>query len=173
MPETFQALAGSQYTVVVEPAEGYTAGAPTSSTGYVNSDLTISASPASKNQYLVTIQQSANQTITVRVNNTTDYTSNFTANHGDTYTASIKANEGYTAGKLSSTSGTITGALTISATAAGIIKCTITVTQPTNGRIEVNGKTGTSFAINYGTSTKIEAIANSGYVVDALYVDPV
>jgi hypothetical protein len=171
--ETFQALAGSQYTVVVEPAKGYTAGAPTSSTGYVNSNITISASPASKKQYLITIQQSANQTITVRVNNTTDYTSNFTANHGDTYTASIKANEGYTAGKLSSASGTITGALTISATAAEIIKCTITVTQPANGRIEVNSKTGTSFAINYGTSTKIEAIANSGYVVDALYVDPV
>lgn len=170
---TFQALAGSQYTVTVTPETGYVAGAPSSQSGYVNSNLTISSSPASKNQYLITIQQSANQTITVRVNNTTDYTSNFTANHGDTYTASIKANEGYTAGTLNSASGTITGTLTISATAAEIIKCTITVTQPANGRIEVNGQTGTSFAINYGTSTKIEAIANEGYVVEALYLDEV
>ena len=44
----FQALAGSSYTVSVIPKTGYTAGSPSSFSGYVNSDLTIAASPASK-----------------------------------------------------------------------------------------------------------------------------
>lgn len=168
----FQALAGSQYTVTVTPQTGYVAGAPSSQSGYVNSDITITASPASKATYLVTIQQSANQTIKVVANGTT-YTSNFSAEYGTTYTAMVTPNEGYNAGTLSSSSGTITGALTISASAASIILCTISVTQPANGRIEVNGQVGTSFALNYGTNVKLEAIANDGYVVDALYLDEV
>ena len=170
---TFTAPAGSYYTVTVIPEKGYLEGKPSTSYGYVNSDITITASPASKATYQVIIAQTANQTITVRLNNTTNYTSSFNANYGDTYTVTITPNEGYIAGTPTQTSGTIIGNITISATAATIIKCTITVTQPENGRIEVNGQTGTSFAINYGTSTKVEAIADSGYVVDSLYVDPV
>ena len=174
---SFQALAGSQIGVFVFSEEGYLSGnvlinGVPSTGSYVNSDLTITASPASKATYLVTIQQSANQTISV-VCNGNIYTSNFTANYGDTYTATIKANEGYNAGQLSTTSGTITGPLTISATAASIVLCTLTVTQPDNGRIEVNGQVGTSFALNYGTNVKLEAIANDGYVVEALYLDEV
>lgn len=168
----FQALAGSQYTVTVTPQTGYVAGAPSSQSGYVNSDITITASPASKATYLVTIQQSANQTIKVVANGNT-YTSNFSAEYGTTYTATVTPSEGYNAGTLSSSSGTITGPLTISATAASIILCTLTVTQPDNGRIEVNGQVGTSFALNYGTNVKLEAIANDGYVVEALYLDEV
>ena len=170
--ETFQALAGSQYTVVVEPAAGYTAGAPSSATGYVNSNLTITASPASKKTYLITIQQSANQIIKVICDGVT-YTSNFTADHGDTFTATVTPNEGYTAGTLNMSSGTITETLTISATAAVIIKHTISVTQPENGQITVNNQVGTSFAINHGTDVTIAATADSGYEVTALYVDPV
>lgn len=170
---TFTAPAGSYYTVTVIPEKGYLEGKPSTSSGYVNSNITITASPASKATYQVIIAQTPNQTITVRLNDTTNYTSSFNANYGDTYTVTVTPNEGYIAGTPTQTSGTIIGNITISATPATIIKCTITVTQPENGRIEVNGQTGTSFAINYGTSTKVEAIADSGYVVDALYVDPV
>ena len=70
-------------------------------------------------------------------------------------------------------SGTITGAITISASAAVIIKHTITVTQPDNGEITVNNQIGTSFAINHGTDVTIAATADDGYEVTALYVDPV
>lgn len=162
---TFQALAGSQYTVTVTPATGYTAGAPSSSSGYVNSNITITASAASKKSFLVTISQSSNQTITVKCNGT-NYTSNFTANYGDTWTASIAASTGYTAGKLSATSGTVTAAVTISATAATIIQYKVTLNSVANGYWQLNGsnKSAGSYAYNYGSSVKVECFANSGYI---------
>lgn len=63
--------------------------------------------------------------------------------------------------------------ITISATAATLKKYTITVTQPANGRIEVNSQVGTSFTYNAGTKVTVQAFANSGYKVTALYVDKV
>lgn len=161
----FQALAGSSYTVTVIPETGYTAGSPSSSSGYVNSDLTITASPASKASYLVTIVQSAHQTITVTCNGT-NYTSNFTANHGDKWTATILASSGYKPGALSATSGTITGAVTISATAATVIQYKVTLKTVENGYWQLQGvnKDAGSYAYNSGTSVKVECFANSGYV---------
>lgn len=162
---SFQALAGSSYTVTVIPETGYTAGSPSSSSGYVNSDLTITASPASKASYLVTIVQSAHQTITVTCNGT-NYTSNFTANYGDKWTATILASSGYRPGTLSATSGTITGAVTISATAATVIQYRVTLKPVENGYWQLQGvnKDAGSYAYNSGTSVKVECFANSGYV---------
>ncbi len=161
----FQVLAGSSYTVTVIPETGYTAGSPSSSSGYVNSNLTISASPASKASYLVTIVQSDNQTITVTCNGT-DYTSNFTANYGDKWTATILSSSGYTAGTLSATSGTITGTITISATAATIIQYKVTLNSVANGYWQLQGvnKDAGSYAYNSGTNVKVECFANDGYV---------
>ena len=65
----------------------------------------------------VTINQSANQTIFVTCNGES-YTDSFKAKRGSSYTVTIVANEGYNAGTLSSTSGTITEPITISATVA-------------------------------------------------------
>lgn len=162
---SFQALAGSSYTVTVIPETGYTAGSPSSSSGYVNSDLTITASPASKASYLVTIVQSAHQTITVTCNGT-NYTSNFTANYGDKWTATILASSGYRPGTLSATSGTITGAVTVSATAATVIQYRVTLKPVENGYWQLQGvnKDAGSYAYNSGTSVKVECFANSGYV---------
>lgn len=162
---SFQALAGSSYTVTVIPKTGYTAGSPSSSSGYVNSDLIITASPASKASYLVTIVQSDNQTITVTCNGTS-YTSNFTANYGDKWTATIISSSGYTAGTLSATSGTITGAVTISATAATIIQYKVTLNSVANGYWQLQGvnKDAGSYAYNSGTNVKVECFANDGYV---------
>lgn len=162
---SFQALAGSSYTVTVVPATGYTAGSPSSSSGYVNSNLTISASPASKASYLVTIVQSDHQTITVTCNGV-NYTSNFTANYGDKWTATILASSGYRPGTLSATSGTITGAVTISATAATIIQYKVTLNSVANGYWQLQGvnKGAGSYAYNSGTNVKVECFANSGYI---------
>lgn len=162
---SFQALAGSSYTVTVVPETGYTAGSPSSSSGYVNSNLTITASPASKASYLVTIVQSAHQTITVTCNGV-NYTSNFTANYGDTWTATILASSGYRPGTLSATSGTITGAVTISATAATIIQYMVTLNTVDNGYWQIQGvnKDAGSYAYNSGTNVTVECFANSGYI---------
>lgn len=162
---SFQALAGSSYTVTVVPATGYTAGSPSSSSGYVNSNLTISASPASKASYLVTIVQSAHQIITVTCNGV-NYTSNFTANYGDTWTATILASFGYRHGTLSATSGTITGAVTVSATAATIIQYMVTLNTVANGYWQLQGvnKDAGSYAYNSDTNITVECFANSGYI---------
>lgn len=168
--EPFNALAGSYYTVVVTPREGYVAGEPSTSFGYVNKNMIIYASPASIGTHLVTIIQTAGQNIEVICNGIT-YNSTFAANYGDEWRAVLTPDVGYTAGTLNATSGTITEAITISATAATIIKYTVSVTQPENGIITVNNAEGTSFSINHGTDVTIKAIANEGYKVNALYVD--
>lgn len=162
---SFQALAGSSYTVTVVPATGYTAGSPSSSSGYVNSNLTISASPASKASYLVTIVQSAHQTITVTCNRVI-HKSNFTANYGDKWKATVLASSGYRPGTLSATSGTITGAVTISATAATIIQYMVTLNTVANGYWQLQGvnKNAGSYAYNSDTNITVECFANSGYI---------
>ncbi|STY71324.1 Uncharacterised protein [Megamonas hypermegale] len=245
--ETFKALAGSQFTVVVEPEVGYTAGKPNYLSGYVTNDITIFASYASLEAYYITLIPGNNQTLKVTLNgddklsftssfvaaygdtyaveiipdegyeageivgdiplsgkfngttrlkatevnakyfivnidqslnqiikvicNGEEYTSTFTAPYGSTYTVTVTPNTGYNAGTLNHTSGTITGNITISATAATLKKYTITVTQPANGKITVNGSVGTSFTYNAGTSVKVQATANSGYKVTALNVN--
>lgn len=113
----------------------------------------------------VTIVQSANQTITV-ICNGNSYTSTFTAKAGSTYTASISASTGYNAGTLSSTSGTLTDNITISATAATLKTYTYTINQPTGGTIivTVDGVAYTStFTVQHGKTASNLCTPNSGY----------
>lgn len=113
----------------------------------------------------VTIVQSANQTITV-ICNGNSYTSTFTAEAGSTYTASISASTGYNAGTLSSTSGTLTDNITISATAAILKTYTYTINQPTGGTITVtvDGVAYTStFTVQHGKTASNLCTPNSGY----------
>lgn len=113
----------------------------------------------------VTIVQSANQTITV-ICNGNSYTSTFTAEAGSTYTASISASTGYNAGTLSSTSGTLTDNITISATAATLKTYTYTINQPTGGTITVtvDGVAYTStFTVQHGKTARNLCTPNSGY----------
>lgn len=169
---TFTANIGAAFTVSVTPSTGYIAGSPNVKSGNIPSgttDYTISASAATKAKYQVTITQSSNQTIKVVCNNTT-YTSTFQAEYGSKGTVTLTANTGYNAGKLNMSSFTLTGNISISATAATIKQYTVSVTQPANGNITINGKVGTSFAINHGTKVTVQANANSGYTVEALYV---
>lgn len=113
----------------------------------------------------VTIVQSANQTITV-ICNGNSYTSTFTAEAGSTYTASISASTGYNAGTLSSTSGTLTDNITISATAATLKTYTYMINQPTGGTITVtvDGVAYTStFTVQHGKTASNLCTPNSGY----------
>ena len=171
---TFKANYGSTYTATVTPNTGYNAGTLNHSSGTITDNITISATAATIKQFTVTINQSANQTITVKCNGQS-HTSSFKANYGSTYTASVSVSNSvyYSPGTISSASGTITNNITISATPATLKRYTITVTQPANGKITVNGTVGTSFTFNAGTSVTIQATANSGYKVAALNVDKV
>ena len=163
---TFTAPVGASYTVTVTPATGYTAGTPSSSSGYVNSNITISANSATKKTYTVTITQTTGQTITVTCGGK-NYTGNFTANYGDTWTASLTASTGYNVGTLEATSGTITGATTIKAkTNASLKKFTVTITQSANQTIKVTcgGTTYTStFTANYGTTYTVTITPDTNY----------
>lgn len=131
---TFTATHGQTYIVKVTPATGYNAGTPSVSSGTITGNLTVTATAATIKTYTVTINQTANQTITVKVGSVS-YTQSFTVNHGTEYTASIVADTGYTAGILSSTSGTVTSNITIQATAATIKMHVVTVEKPNNGSI--------------------------------------
>lgn len=113
----------------------------------------------------VTIVQSANQTIIV-ICNGNSYTSTFTAKAGSTYTASISASTGYNAGTLSSTSGTLTDNITISATAATLKTYIYTINQPIGGTIvvTVDGVAYTStFIVQHGKTASNKCIPNLGY----------
>ena len=171
---TFSALAGSQYTVKVTPNTGYTAGTPNVTSGYVNSNISISASAATKATYVFTINKTSNQTITVTYGGTTyksteSANTTFTATYGETWTATIAGATGYNPGTLSATSGTITGAVTLSATAATIKTFTLSFGATTNqtyvatigGTAKAATSSATSYTVNYGTSYSVAYTAAS------------
>ena len=165
---TFSALAGSQYTVKVTPNTGYTAGTPNVTSGYVNSNISISATAATKATYVFTINKTSNQTITVTYGGTTykstaSANTTFTATYGEKWTATIAGATGYNPGTLSATSGTITGAVTLSATAATIKTFTLSFGATTNqtyvatigGTAKAATSSATSYTVNYGTSYSV------------------
>ena len=171
---TFSALAGSQYTVKVTPNTGYTAGTPNVTSGYVNSNISISASAATKATYVFTINKTSNQTITVTYGGTTykstaSANTTFTATYGEKWTATIAGATGYNPGTLSATSGTITGAVTLSATAATIKTFTLSFGATTNqtyvatigGTAKAATSSATSYTVNYGTSYSVAYTAAS------------
>lgn len=109
---------GTTFTArIASTNTAYNPGTLNITSGTVTGDVTVQASDAQIKRYTITIQQSANQTIHVYANGG-DYTSSVTLNHGTTWTASVIANSGYKAGTLNISSGTLTGNITINATAA-------------------------------------------------------
>ena len=167
-------------TITCTPATGYKASSPTINGTTVTSpykitqanieagSFTLSATAAAKQTFTFTINQSANQTITVTCNGVA-HTSTFTATYGDKWTATIAPATGYNAGKLSATSGTITGAVTISATAAAIKTFTLSFGATTNqsytatvgGSTKAATASATSYTVNYGTTYSVAYTANS------------
>jgi hypothetical protein len=170
--QTFEAPAGSLISVAVEPAIGYTAGAPSISSGYVTAGLEITASPASKATYLVTIEPAAGYTLIVTCNGV-EYTSSFTAEYGDTWTAVGYTDDGYKIvdPRLVETSGVITGNTVISAPSTVRVFYSLVGTKPDKAVLTVNGIEGTTFAVASGTEVQLESVAEQYHVTDALYLD--
>ena len=167
-------------TITCTPATGYKASSPTINGTTVSNPYKItqanieagsfklSCTAAAKQTYTFTINQSSHQTITVTCNGVA-HTSTFTATYGDKWTATIAPATGYNAGKLSATSGTITSAVTISATAAAIKTFTLSFGATTNqtytatvgGSTKAATSSATSYTVNYGTTYSVAYTANS------------
>lgn len=114
---------------------------------------------------IVTVSQSDHQTISVMCNGAT-YTESFIAPIGSSWTATITAEAGYNVGTLTTSSGVITGDITISATAAVIKTYLVTINQPANGSITAsyNGITyNANFTVPHGANVTFTCTPNSGY----------
>ena len=145
--------------------------------GKIARDITIRSydyNPDNKHEvYTVTIQQSANQTISVLHNNVIKVKS-FSAQKYDYYNASISAIEGYVAGEIRNGSGTITGNVVVSASPATIISSnyrTLTITQSEHQTIVVryNNKNYTnSFAAPVGSRYTVSIVPEEGYTAGTI-----
>lgn len=167
-------------TITCTPATGYKASSPTINGTTVSNpykitqanieagSFTLSCTAATKQTFTFTINQSSHQTITVTCNGVA-HTSTFTATYGDKWTATITPATGYNAGTLSTTSGTITGSITVSATAATIKTFTLSFGATTNqtytatvgGTAKAATASATSYTVNYGTTYSVAYTANS------------
>ena len=167
-------------TITCTPATGYKASSPTINGTTVTSpykitqanieagSFTLSCTAAAKQTFTFYINQSAHQTITVTCNGVA-HTSTFTATYGDKWTATITPDTGYNTGKLSATSGTITGSVSVSATAAAIKTFTLSFGATTNqtytatigGSTKAATASATSYTVNYGTKYSVAYTANS------------
>ena len=166
----FTAQRYDYYNATVEAISGYTPGKLNNGSGSITSNITISATAATKDQSsykTVTITQSSHQTITVKYNNK-NYTTSFTAPVNATYTVSIKADDGYTAGNIiDGGSGVVRDNIEIHAIPPTIKKYTIYITQSAHQTIyvEYNGTkyTSTITYVPYGTQLTATLTPETGY----------
>ena len=170
---TFETTEGDSLNIKITPSIGYESGYITLDgkrynsfeINDINSNHTISATNATAYGYILSINQSNHQTITVHANGN-NYTSSVSLPYGTTWTATITAETGYTAGTLSKTSGTITGNDSISATPATIKQFTLTITQSEHQTIIVhaNNKDYTNnVVLPYGTKWTAVIRPDTGY----------
>ena len=149
---------GTTWTVTVAAATGYNPGtlSPASS-GTVTADTTISITAASLKTYTLKLNATSNETITLKYKNrnaantgfdaevtktSTGADQSFTVRHGTTWTASVAAASSvWIAGTLSpGSSGTVTAATTVSATAATLKTYTLKLSATTNETITLKYK---------------------------------
>ena len=169
---------GSSYLVEYFPSQGYTI-SKTKDSGNFDRDIACALPTATLKTFNFTINQSANQTITVTTGDGTQHTSSFVANYGTTWTATIAADTGYKAGTLSATSGTVTGDYTLSATEATDPTgqdFLVTINPGAHQQIGVldyrSGNVYTSsFTVKYGDSIRVLGVeADSGYIAGEISV---
>ena len=180
--ETFKAAKGSIYLVVILDTTTNSTSTDyyrlnTSSRGKLTSDITIKFkmdSPATNPDAVITIVQTANQTIhvyTPQKSGGTDHTSTFTCPVGTTYEVEVVADKGYNAGIPNTKGGTFNSDMTINATAAVALQYTLTITQSEHQTITVtaNGKTYTNtVSLPYGTRWTATIIPDTGYIAGKL-----
>lgn len=177
--KSFTAKQYSYYSADITANTGYIPGKLNITNGVLTSDITITATAATKviTDVIVNIVQSANQIITVEYtinNKTTSYQKTFTAKSGGKIKATIvSTNVAYTAGTLNIVERTLGDTdITIKATDAQIKKFTITIQQYQYQQITVTGfgdpKTATFTNVPYNTKLKASISANSGYTAGTL-----
>ena len=182
---------GTTWTAIVSPDTGYDAGALSpGSSGTVTANVIISAAVATLQTFTLTLAATENQTITINyvepdeTENTVTSTNNaqeFTVHYGTTWTATIVADAGYNVGTLSSSSGTITNNVTITASQAIIKTFTLSLAATENQTITLvytepgqsaqtvtSNSTTQSFTVKYGTAWTASATADTGYNAGAL-----
>ena len=170
---TFETTEGDSLNIKITSSTGFISGYITLDGKRYNSfeindiknNHTISATNATALTYILNIDQSNHQTITVHANGKT-YTNNVSLPYGTKWTATITADTGYTAGTLSKTNGTMTGNDSISATAAIIKQFTLTITQSEHQTITVhaNNKDYTNnVSLPYGTKWTAVIKPDTGY----------
>lgn len=116
----------------------------------------------------VTITQSEHQTITVTTDDGVAHTESFDGFVGMTFTVKVVGDTGYMGGTPSVTSGTISGAVTITATAATVLKLQ---TQPwTVNKNNANADNTFAIKIDDGTIYPLSSVRSSddGYVPSVL-----
>lgn len=172
--KSFIAQRYDYYTSSLDVADGYIGGKITNGAGTVTSDVTISASPATKIQEYVNIKitQSAHQTITVTCNNK-KYTTSFAVKKGTNYQVSIKADAGYMAGAIiDSGEGQANENVEIYAFPSTVRLYNISIIQGENQTINVvyNDRTYTTNFTNvpYGTQLTAYLVADEGYEIGTL-----
>jgi len=209
---TFTVLAGTTWSAsITAVTTGYNAGRLNISSGTITgSGVAITATSATRKTYTLKLNGTSNQTITLRytqpgssqvTRTSTGSAQSWSVAYGTTWTASIAASSGYTAGTLSGTSGTITGDVTVSATAAKAIPVVVTrtLTFTTNKRSWINGyitytnasgsvvtatynqDTGNTFTLKNGTTFKFQRMyaenlahckVTTGGTVVVAYLEP-
>lgn len=157
---------GTVWSATITADSGYTVGTLNLTGGTLTSDITLTSTTgdATIQAFLLTIVQSAHQTITVTTSNGDKYTKSTRLAYGVRWTASIQAETGYRPGTLNMTFGTMTGDTTVSATAAIISTVNITITQSENQTIhvyipDIDGTDhSSSFTCDYGSSYFAQSI---------------
>ena len=115
----------------------------------------------------VTINQTdAHQTIHVLVNGTDDHTSTFDIMPGASYAVMVVPDTGYDAGTPNYSSGTISGNMTVSATASALQSFTVTIVQIEHCTITVtcnNQEYTSNFTAHYGDTWTATIVPDAGY----------
>ena len=159
---TFETTEGDSLNIKITSSTGFISGYITLDGKRYNSfeindiknNHTISATNATALTYILNIDQSNHQTITVHANGKT-YTNNVSLPYGTKWTAVIKPDTGYNSGRLNKYSGTITGDDSVYATsAANKINYRIIIKQTENTITTVTCTYDINHTITWTTGTK-------------------
>ena len=162
---------GTTWSVTIAADTGWDKGTldPGSSGTLTNQNVTVTAVAAGYKTYTITLTQKTGETVTLYYKNHngtslasswSSTTSSITLGHGSQYYSTIAGSTYYTAGTItspgtSSSPNTLTGAVTISFTAATHITYKITLTQKSNETVTIHYKnhSGSALASSWSTTT--------------------
>ena len=162
---------GTTWSATIAADTGWDKGTldPGSSGTLTNQNVTVTAVAAGYKTYTITLTQKTGETVTLYYKNHngtslasswSSTTSSITLGHGSQYYSTIAGSTYYTAGTItspgtSSSPNTLTGAVTISFTAATHITYKITLTQKSNETVTIHYKnhSGSALASSWSTTT--------------------